>query len=193
MIFYYLPFFGYMYRHRVELCLAECTGGDDILEIGFGSGLTFLNLNTMYKKIHGLDLTCDVKQVSQVFASHEVYPDLQNGDVLKIPYGDNQFDTVLLISILEHLKPHELEQAFSEIKRVLKPNGQVVYGVPVERPFMVFMFHLLGYNIRDYHFSTEKDISQTAGRFLKKIAVRAMKAFPSFLGDVYEIAHFIKS
>jgi ubiquinone/menaquinone biosynthesis C-methylase UbiE len=110
-----------------------------------------------------------------------------------MPYGDNQFDTVLLISILEHLKPHELEQAFSEIKRVLKPNGQVIYGVPVERPLMVFMFRLLGYNIRDHHFSTEKDISQTAGRFLKKIAVRAMKAFPSFLGDVYEIGHFIKS
>lgn len=193
VIFYYLPFFGYMYRHRVELCLAECTGGDNILEIGFGSGLTFLNLNTMYKKIHGLDLTCDVKQVSQVFASHGVYPDLQNGDVLKMPYVDNQFDTVLLISILEHLKPHELEQAFSEIRRILKPNGQVVYGAPVERPFMVFMFRLLGYNIRDYHFSTEKDISQTAGRFLKKIAVRAMKAFPSFLGNVYEIGHFIKS
>jgi len=193
VIFYYLPFFGYMYRHRVELCLAECNDGDNILEIGFGSGLTFLNLNTRYKKIHGLDLTCDVKQVSQVFASYGVYPDLQNGDVLKMPYGDNQFDTVLLISILEHLKPHELEQAFSEIKRVLKPNGQVIYGVPVERPLMVFMFRLLGYNIRDHHFSTEKDISQTAGRFLKKIAVRAMKAFPSFLGDVYEIGHFIKS
>lgn len=193
MIFYYLPFFGYMYRHRVELCLAECTGGDNILEIGFGSGLTFLNLNTMYKKIHGLDLTCDVKQVSQVFASYGVYPDLQNGDVLKMPYVDNQFDTVLLISILEHLKPHELEQAFSEIERVLKPNGQVVYGAPVERPFMVFMFRLLGYNIRDYHFSTEKDISQTAGRFLKKVSVQAMKASPSFLGDVYEIGHFIKS
>lgn len=193
VIFYYLPFFGYMYRHRVELCLAECTGGDNILEIGFGSGLTFLNLNTMYKKIHGLDLTCDVKQVSQVFGSHGVYPDLQNGDVLKMPYVDNQFDTVLLISILEHLKPHELEQAFSEIERVLKPNGQVVYGAPVERPFMVFMFRLLGYNIRDYHFSTEKDISQTAGRFLKKVSVQAMKASPSFLGDVYEIGHFIKS
>jgi 2-polyprenyl-3-methyl-5-hydroxy-6-metoxy-1,4-benzoquinol methylase len=29
-----------------------------------------------------------------------------------MPYEDNQFDTVLLISILEHLKPSELAQAF---------------------------------------------------------------------------------
>ena len=193
VIFYYLPIFGYMYRHRVELCLAECTGGEDILEVGFGSGLTFLNLNRVYKKIHGLDLTCEVEQVGQVFASYGVHLDLRNGDVLKMPYAEDQFDTVLLISILEHLKPHELEQAFREIKRVLKPGGQVVYGAPVERPFMVFMFRILGYNIHDYHFSTEKDISQTAWQFLKKVSVHSMKASPSFLGDVYEIGHFVKS
>jgi ubiquinone/menaquinone biosynthesis C-methylase UbiE len=182
-----------MYRHRVELCLAECGGGEDILEIGFGSGLTFLNLNKMYKNIHGLDLTCDIEQISRVFASQGIHPDLKNGDILKMPYEDDRFDTVLLISILEHLKSYELEQAFSEIKRVLKPGGQVVYGVPVERPLMVFMFRLLGYDIRKYHFSTEKDVSQTAGRFLKKNSVQPMKAFPSFFGNVYEVGHFIKS
>ena len=52
VIFYYLPVFGAMYRRRVELCLAQCKGGDSILEVGFGSGLTFLNLNDKYKKIH---------------------------------------------------------------------------------------------------------------------------------------------
>jgi ubiquinone/menaquinone biosynthesis C-methylase UbiE len=71
-----------------------------------------------------------------------------------MPYEDNQFDTVLLISIPERLKAYELEQVFSDIKRVLKPGGQVVYGAPVERPFMVFMFRILGYDIRDHHFST---------------------------------------
>jgi ubiquinone/menaquinone biosynthesis C-methylase UbiE len=105
-----------------------------------------------------------------------------------MPYEDNQFNTVLLISILERLKAHELEQAFNEIKRVLKPGGQVVYGAPVERPFMVFMFRILGYYIRDHHFFTEKDISQTAGRFFNKVSVQAMKAFPCFLAT-YEVGH----
>jgi ubiquinone/menaquinone biosynthesis C-methylase UbiE len=192
VIFYYLPFFGYMYRRRVELCLDQCTGGAKILEIGFGSGLTFLNLDAMYEQIYGLDLTCDIEEVKKVFAPHGVYPELRNGDILKMPYGDDQFDTVLLISILEHLKSHELEQAFSEIKRVLKPGGQVVYGVPIERPLMVFMFRILGYDIRDHHFSTEKDIAETAERFLRKVSVEAMKAFPSFFGNVYEVGHFVK-
>lgn len=192
VIFYYLPIFGSMYRRRVELCLNQCSGGDSILEVGFGSGLTFLNLNDQYKSIHGLDLTCDVAVIKNVFAPHGIFPELQNGDVLNMPYNDNQFDTVLLISILEHLKPDALAQAFKEIKRVLKPSGQVVYGVPVERPFMVLMFRLLGYNIREHHFSTEKQVMEAAEKVFKKNLVYTMKASPSFFGNVYEIGNFTK-
>lgn len=193
VIFYYLPVIRGMYRRRVEMCLAECKGGESILEVGFGSGLTFLNLSTLYHKIYGLDLTCNVEEVKQVFAARGIHPILQNGDVRKMPYPDNQFDTVLLISILEHLKPGELEQAFREVQRVLKPGGQMVYGVPVERPLMVLMFRLLGYNIRKYHFSTEKDVAQNAERFFKKVSVQPMKAPLPVLGNVYEVGHFIKA
>jgi ubiquinone/menaquinone biosynthesis C-methylase UbiE len=193
VIFYYLPIFGGMYRRRVELCLDQCRGGETILEVGFGSGLTFLNLNQKYKKIYGLDLTCDVNIVKEVFAKHSIQPDLQNGNVLQMSYADNQFDTVLLISILEHLKPDELQQAFAEIKRVLKPNGQIVYGVPIERPFMVFMFRLLGYNIRLHHFSTEKEVREAAQKVFQKTNLIKMKATPSFMGNVYEVGHFTKA
>lgn len=192
VIFYYLPIFGRMYRRRVELCLKECKGGDSILEVGFGSGLTFLSLNEMYRKIHGLDLSCDVNEVAQVFAPLSIYPDLRNGNVLDMPYQDQQFDTVLLISILEHLKPEELDRALQEIKRVLKPGGQIVYGVPVERPFMVAMFAMLGYNIRKYHFSTEKDVAAAASKHFKPVRVTPMKSTPAVFGNVYEIGHFIK-
>ncbi|HUE99642.1 MAG TPA: class I SAM-dependent methyltransferase [Anaerolineales bacterium] len=192
VIFYYLPVFGRMYRRRVELCLAECMGGDSILEVGFGSGLTFLNLGGVYNKIYGLDLSCDVNEVAQVFAPLGIHPDLRNGNVLDMPYPDNQFDTVLLISILEHLKPEELDRALLEIKRVLKPGGQVVYGVPVERPFMVAMFALLGYNIRKYHFSTEKEVASAAAKHFKEVRIVPMKSTPALFGNVYEIGHFIK-
>ena len=192
VLFYYLPIFGQLYRRRVELCLAECTGGDSILEVGFGSGLTFLNLHSMYKKIYGLDLSCDVNEVAQVFAPLGIRPELRNGNVVELPYQDNQFDTVLLISILEHLKPEEQDRAFSEIHRVLKPGGQVVYGVPVERPFMVAMFALLGYNIRKHHFSTEEDVFRAAAKYFQQVRILPMQSTPAFLGNVYEIGHFLK-
>jgi len=192
VLFYYLPVFGQLYRRRVELCLAECRGGDAILEVGFGSGLTFLNLHGMYNKIHGIDLSCDVNEVTQVFAPLGIRPELRNGNVVELPYQDHQFETVLLISILEHLKPEELDRAFSEINRVLKPGGQVVYGVPVERPFMVAMFALLGYNIRKHHFSTEQDVFRAATKYFQQVRILPMQSTPAVFGNVYEIGHFIK-
>ena len=191
--FYFWPVLGRMYRRRIELCLAECKGGRRILEVGFGSGITFLNLSEMYEEIHGLDLNASVGQVSELFNKKNIPTNLRNGSVLSMPYEDNYFDTVLLISILEHLKPSEQQQAFEEINRVLKPGGQVVYGVPIERPFMVFMFRLLGYNIREHHFSTEQDVFNTARSVLTQMRVVRMKSVPSIFGAVYEIGHFIKS
>src|SRR5437879_4648555 len=125
--FYSWPVLGRMYRKRVEMCLAECAGGERVLEVGFGSGVTLLNLHEKYREIHGLDLTADVAQVKRVFDARGIATDLRNGSVMRMPYADETFDTVLLISILEHLKPYEQYAAFREIWRVLKPGGQVVY------------------------------------------------------------------
>jgi len=175
--FYFWPIIGKMYRRRIELCLAECTGGRRVLEVGFGSGVTFPNLNDAYEEIHGLDLKAPVEEVGAVFKARQIETHLRNGSVLSMPYEDDFFDTVLLISILEHLKPSELDEAFRQVRRILKPGGQVVYGVPIERRLMVLVFRLLGFNIREHHFSTEQDVS----------------AATSFLGAVYQVGHFIKA
>ena len=34
--FYRLPVIGRLYQRRIELCLEQLSGGDSILEIGFG-------------------------------------------------------------------------------------------------------------------------------------------------------------
>jgi 2-polyprenyl-3-methyl-5-hydroxy-6-metoxy-1,4-benzoquinol methylase len=101
--FYYWPILGRMYRRRVEMCLEECSGGKRVLEIGFGSGLTFLNLHELYQEISGLDLTADCGRIASQFAARGIQTDLRQGNILKMPFADDSFDTVLLISILE---PH---------------------------------------------------------------------------------------
>ena len=190
--YYYWPIFGRMYRGRVELALNECAGGERVLEVGFGTGLAFPNLHDMYKEIHGIDLTADIEAVKSVFEPLNIPLFLEKGDVLKMSYEDNFFDTVLMVSILEHLKPVELEQAFVEVRRVLKPGGQMVYGTPVEKPFMVFMFQMLGHNIRDEHFSTEKEIAAAARKAFSKGHVVQMKSTLPIAGAVYEVGNFIK-
>jgi len=190
--YYHWPVIGAMYRRRLEVCLGECRGGERVLEVGFGSGVSFLNLHEKYNHIYGLDLTASIEAVAAVFRARQIETHLSNGNVMAMPYEDNFFDTVLLISILEHLKPNEQAQAFREIRRVLKPNGQVVFGVPVERPLMVFMFRLLGHNIREHHFSTEKEVSAAADAFLEQVRVIQMQSTPAIFGPVYEVGHFVK-
>jgi hypothetical protein len=58
---------------------------------------------------------------------------------------------------------------------------------------MVFMFRLLGYNIREHHFSTEKDALNAARNVLREVRVIRMQSVPSIFGAVYEVGHFIKS
>ncbi len=191
--FYFMPIIGRMYRRRVELCLAECAGGQRVLEVGFGAGATFLNLHEMYDEIYGLDLTASVERVRRAFAARKIETYLQNGDVVDMPYEGGFFETVLLISILEHLKPYQQADAFAEIRRVLKPGGQVVYGVPIERPLMVFAFRCLGYNIREHHFSTEEQVRAAAREKLEEVRVVQMRSGPAPFGNVYEVGHFVKA
>ena len=191
--YYYWPVVGRMYRRRVELCLHECRGGRRVLEVGFGSGLSFLNLNDLYDEIHGLDLTASVEEVQAVFDRLGIRTHLRTGNVLRMPYEADTFDTVLLISVLEHLQPVELEIAFGEIRRVLKPGGQLVYGAPVERPFMATMFRLLGYDIRQAHFSTEQQIAAAAGHLFRRERLIQMKSMPPLFGVIYEVGNFVKS
>ncbi len=188
--FYRLPFIGNLFRRRVEKCLKELSGGHSVLEVGFGSGVTFLHLNDMYNEIHGLDLTANVEAITERFQKLGVMTYLSNGDILNMPYQDSYFDSVLLISILEHLKPEFLYSAFLEISRVLKQNGQVIYGVPIDKKIMDYAFRYLGYNIREYHFSNHKQISEASEVFFKRVSISNIYVFP--FGSLYEVCHWEK-
>lgn len=50
------------------------------------------------------------------------------GNVVRLPFADNQFDAVLCAEVLEHIPGHLLAKACSEIARVAK--DKVVIGVP---------------------------------------------------------------
>ena len=189
--FYFWPLVGKLYRRRVELCLSECRGGKRVLEIGFGSGATFLNLADCYEEIHGLDLISPVEKIEDFFRKRGINTHLKKGNVTEMPFDDEQFDTVLLVSILEHLHQEELPLAMMEIARVLKKSGQMIYGVPIERPLTTCAFRMMGCDIKQHHFSTNQDIRKIAGRYLQQSRIFQMMATPSFLGPVYEVGHFV--
>jgi len=55
---------------------------------------------------------------------------------------------------------------------------------------MAFMFRFLGYDIRKYHYSTEKDAEAAARKFLAKKRITNVN---TPFGAVYQVGSFFKN
>ncbi len=67
-----------------------------------------------------------------------------HADVYSLPFMDNSFEGILLNNILEHLeKP---DDAFSEIKRVLKNDGRLLIELPGKKGFYHDKTHVKFWN-----------------------------------------------
>lgn len=56
---------------------------------------------------------------------------LVQGDACSLPFASASFDRVSMLDIVEHLVPAQLESMFSEVKRILRPDGfAVVHTLP---------------------------------------------------------------
>ncbi|HET7217522.1 MAG TPA: class I SAM-dependent methyltransferase [Vicinamibacterales bacterium] len=52
------------------------------------------------------------------------------GSVTALPYDDSSFDRALCLDVLEHLPYDDQQRALSELRRVLRPGGEVLISVP---------------------------------------------------------------
>ncbi|VVB74516.1 Ubiquinone biosynthesis O-methyltransferase [uncultured archaeon] len=103
------------YQHQIELILG--LKPKKILEIGVGNK-TLSN----YLKQSGLSITtCDIDK--------SLKPDVV-GDILNLPFKDNEFDAVVAFEVLEHLPFEKFDKALSEIHRVTKKNAIISLPYP---------------------------------------------------------------
>lgn len=52
------------------------------------------------------------------------------GSLTALPYGDDSFDRALCLDVLEHLTFEEQPRALAELRRVLRPGGELLVSVP---------------------------------------------------------------
>lgn len=70
-------------------------------------------------------IACDMDPRQAQMPYHPAIVRMQ-GNLMCLPYLDNQFDTVFCISTLEHLDPAEQAASARELLRVCKPGGRMV-------------------------------------------------------------------
>lgn len=74
----------------------------------------------------GLDISRKDLDISR---DANIYRTLIQGDARRLPFGDASFNTVMSVSVLEHIP--DVLPFFDEAQRVLKPGGTLVFSVPL--------------------------------------------------------------
>lgn len=110
-------------RLRVQMIL-DATAGIDVLDMGSGEGELSAALAEAHR-VEGLDYSITAVRLARklVPQAHFVVADAQDP-----PYAEQQFDTVVLANILEHVEsPCSLLRA---ARGLLRPGGRLVISTP---------------------------------------------------------------
>jgi ubiquinone/menaquinone biosynthesis C-methylase UbiE len=99
--------------------------GKRVLEIGFGPGYDAIKFIKAGADYSGVDITPEnVERTKKHLAHFGLTPNVQQGDAENLPFPDTTFDVVYSNGVLHHVP--DMEKAFREARRVLKPGGQFI-------------------------------------------------------------------
>ena len=113
-----------------EMFVSALFRGDRLLDVGCGNGAQTFRLLDRFRHVVGLDVVRE-----HLVTFHRALAGLDDThcstvlyDGTRMPFGDGEFDAVLSIETLEHVRSEQ--QLLSEIHRVLRPDGMLVLSVP---------------------------------------------------------------
>ena len=127
--------FGATGQEQVRSKLAKALGGldgdafGDGLEIGSGTGYFSLNLLQLgvIQRLTATDISSGMlKRLASTAASLGLDVETVETEAETLPFEDESFDIVFGHAVLHHIP--ELEKAFEEFRRVLRPGGAIAFA-----------------------------------------------------------------
>jgi ubiquinone/menaquinone biosynthesis C-methylase UbiE len=120
--------------------------GDSVIDVGCGRGYLLKQIEKM--KIMKMIIGFDLIPPSDDNRGNIFY---QQGEMTKLPYGDNSFDTVICAHTLEHIR--DINTALNEIKRIT--NKRLIIVLPRQREYLyTFDLHIhffpYMYNVKSF-------------------------------------------
>ncbi|MFQ5733839.1 MAG: class I SAM-dependent methyltransferase [Planctomycetaceae bacterium] len=114
------------------LATLDAQPGEQILEIGFGTGHCLVELAQAVGpegKVFGIDISEAMLTLSKQLLEKEGLSErveLLCGDAANLPYADNLLDGLFTSFTLELFDTPEIPTVLTECRRVLKPGGRLV-------------------------------------------------------------------
>lgn len=105
--------------------------GQRVLEIGFGTGNSIINLATAVRptgKVCGIDVSPGMLAVAEEKVADEGLSDcieLKVGDARELPYEDGTFDAAFTSFTLELFPLDDIPAVLAEVRRVLRDGGSL--------------------------------------------------------------------
>jgi len=145
---------------QMTIKLAQLMPGDNVLEIGCGTGTLTLTAKAQVGpsgEVAGIDIAPEMVAVASKKARRKhVDVSFQVGSIENIPFPENCFDVVLCSFMIFHMPEDLRRRGFREIYRVLKSGGHLFIldlalpDNPWRRRFVQMHFgHMMQHDVRE--------------------------------------------
>ena len=105
--------------------------GQRIIELGCGNARLARQLLHAYPASQVTGLEVDVRQHAKNLADPQEHLSFVVAGAQEVPFPDASFDLALMLKSLHHVPLPLLDQALSEVARVLRPGGHLYVSEPV--------------------------------------------------------------
>jgi len=152
---------------------------DILLDIGFGNGYL---INKLFKenipiKIYGIEISNDMinnasKKYKKIIGNG--YLKLYSENIVNTSFENEQFNKLYTVNTIYFW--NDLEKCFSEIKRILKPNGIFLNAIYTKEYLDKIIYTKYGFN--KYYLADIIKITEENGmRILKTVEIKKNKTY----------------
>lgn len=183
---------SYPMRRRLDMAVQTLPKDKkyaSILDAGYGCGIFLPELYRRllpHGRLYGVDIHNGHQNVSRQLLPAEQMDGrrvfLSQASLDNLPFENSSFDLITSISVMEHIAPSRLASCFLELKRVAKPDADIIIGFPTDCLFIRALAWAQNQDLKKNHPSTHIDVLSA----IKEAGFKVISSsgFPKFWGPL---------